>query len=249
MVSVRVYAAGLAAAQLALAATSITSSTTAVPSCAYKGWDKSAGNIGYYADTTDTTYSTYSSCSALCTADTDCASFAYDAGIACILYSQTAEDNVALDSTSPWTFFDRGGVCPSSSSTLAVSATTSSAAATATCTGFEGYDAGSNIGYYASDGTYSACYSICEANSACLSFGVTSNPAACIIYNYTGEGNDISSPGSGNFFYNRGGACPSSTTSATTASATAPAQSGAFPGVSQPYSLSCSICSRILRIP
>lgn len=226
----------LAAAQLALAAatsTTTTSSTAAaaVPSCAYNGWDKSAGNIGYYADdnSTGTTYSAYATCDQLCSATTDCASFAYDAGIACILYSQTAEANVLLDAASPWTFFNRGGVCPSASSTV-VSATTDSsssstaAAATATCTGFEGYDAGANIGYYPSDGTYSACYAVCEANSACLSFGVTSNPAACVIYNYTVEGNAVSSAGSGNFFYNRGGVCPNTTT---------PVQTGAFPGVSR----------------
>lgn len=217
MVLIRV-AAVLALAQLGLAATtttSTTSSTTAVPTCGYKGWDKSAGNIGYYADDTSTTYSTYSQCSALCTANSDCASFAYDGGVACILYSQTAEANVALDSTSPWTFFDRGGICPSST------ATSSSAAATATCTGFEGYDAGSNIGYYTAYGTYSACYSICEANSACLSFAIVSSPAACIIYDYTVEGNDISYPGSGNFFYDRGGVCiSSSSTSSVAASST-----------------------------
>lgn len=249
MVSIRV-ATVLAAAQLVLAATSTTSTTSSasvIPTCGFQGWDKSGSNIGYYADDTSSTYSSYGVCNALCTANTDCASFAYDAGVACILYNQTAEVNVALDSASPWTFFDRSGVCPTStaSSTTSSSATTTSAAATvtATCTGFEGYDAGSNIGYYAdaATATYSGCYAACNANSACLSFGITSSPAACILYNYTVEGNDKSYAGSGNFFYDRGGVCPSSssstsvassTSSSATSSATTPVQTGAFPGVS-----------------
>lgn len=249
MLLIRV-AAALALAQLGMAATSTTtSSTAAIPTCGLTGWDASGTNIGYYADSSSANYSSYSACNALCNANTDCESFAYDAGVACILYNQTAETNVNTDSASPWTFFDRGGSCPPSSttSTTASSTTSSAAAATATCTGFEGYDAGSNIGYYTGSGTYSACYALCNANSACLSFGITSDSAACILYNYTVEGNDVSSPGSGNFFYDRGGVCPSSsssssasssrTSSSATSSATTPVQTGAFPNVSQKFAL------------
>lgn len=250
MVSIRV-ATILATAQLALAATSTTSSTSstssasAIPTCGYQGWDKSGGNIGYYADDASGTYSSYGVCNALCTASSDCASFAYDSGVACILYSQTAEANVALDSTSPWTFFDRGGICPSSTASSSASATSAAATATATCTGFEGYDAGSNIGYYvdAATATYSGCYAACDANSACLSFGITSNPAACILYSYTVEGNDTSYPGSGNFFYDRGGVCPSSSSSSSVVSSTTSASGLTTSTIGSSSGLSSSMTS------
>lgn len=92
---------------------------------------------------------------------------------------------------------------------------------------------GTNIGYYAdaASATYSGCLALCSANSACLSFGLTSTPA-CILYDYTVEGNDIASPGSGNTFYDLGGACPSTTTSAPTSTVTTPVQTGAFANVS-----------------
>ncbi|ROW01282.1 hypothetical protein VMCG_05872 [Cytospora schulzeri] len=85
--------------------------------------------------------------------------------------------------------------------------------------------------YYAdaASATYSGCLALCNANSACLSFGLTSAPA-CILYNYTIEGNDVADASSGNTFYDRGGACPTttSTTSTTTSSTAIPTQTGAF---------------------
>lgn len=115
--------------------------------------------------------------------------------------------------------------------------TTPVTTATPTCTGLVGFDAGgTNIGFYADavSATYSGCLALCDANAECLSFGLTSAPA-CILYNYTVEGNDIASPGSGNTFYDAGGACPATTTtSAATSTVTTPVQTGAFPNVSVP---------------
>lgn len=94
--------------------------------------------------------------------------------------------------------------------------------------------------YYAdaASATYSGCLALCNANSACLSFGITSAPA-CILYNYTVEGNDIAYASSGNTFYDRGGVCPTTTststtisTSTTTSSTSTPTQTGAFANVS-----------------
>lgn len=215
---------------------------TTVPTCGLLGWDSTGTNIGYYPDSATSFYSNFTICESLCTANTECQSFAYDTSVACILYNVTAEANVIADSTSPWTFFDAGGVCPTVATTTTTSTTSTTvpvSTATPTCVGFEGYDIGGNIGYYvdAASVTFGGCEAICDANAACLSFALTSNPVACIIYNYTVEGNDISSPGSGNTFYDKGGACPSTTavtttTSSPTSSVTTPVQTGAFPNVS-----------------
>lgn len=224
-------AAALYLAGSCLAQTSTTSSAaTSTPTCGLVGYDSGTGNLGYYGDSAVATYSSYSACNALCTSNSGCLSFGYDPGVACILYASTAETNVIKSSGSPWTFFDRGGVCP----TVATSSSTSAApAATPTCSGFVGYDAGgTNIGFYAdaASATYSGCLALCNANTACLSFGLTSSPA-CILYNYTVEGHDIASPGSGNTFYDRGGACPSTTASASSTTVTTPVQTGAFANV------------------
>ncbi|CAN8098016.1 unnamed protein product [Discula destructiva] len=196
---------------------------TATPTCAgLVGYDAGGTNIGYY---TDSISITYGGCLAKCSANTACLSFGL-AGGACILYDYTVEGNDIASPGSGNTFYDAGGVCASTSA----SSTVPTATATPTCLGLVGYDAGgSNIGFYAdaTSATYSGCYNICQANTACLSFGLTSGPA-CILYDYTVEGNDIASPGSGNTFYDRGGACPSTTTSATATIVTTPVQTGAF---------------------
>lgn len=223
------FATGLFLAVVCQAQTSTTSASTTEPTCGLAGYDKGS-ELGYYADSAVATYSSYSACNSLCSSNTACLSFAIDPTVACILYSVAADDNVDVSSTSPYTFFDRGGVCP----TVAATTTVATSTATATCIGLVGYDAGgTNIGYYAdaASATYSGCYSLCNANAECLSFGLTTGPA-CILYNYTVEGNDISSPGSGNTFYDRGGACPSTTTSATATTVTTPVQTGAFANVS-----------------
>lgn len=171
---------------------------------------------------------------------------------ACILYDYVVEGNDIASPGSGNTFYDRGGACPSTtaSSSTSVTATSVLTTATPTCTGLVGYDAGgANIGYYsdATSATYSGCLALCNANPSCLSFGLTSTPA-CILYNYTVEGNDIASPGSGNTFYNAGGACPSTTatttTSATSSTVTTPVQTGAFPNVSG-TALALSSCATI----
>lgn len=217
MVSIS-FAVGLVAAHACLAQTTTSSAATSTPTCGLVGYDSGSGNLGYYGDTAVATYSSFSACNSLCTANTACLSFAIDPTVACILYGTVAESNVVASPTSPWTFFDRGGVCP----TVATPSSSSTGpTATPTCVGLVGYDAGgTNIGYYAdaASATYSGCLAQCNANAACLSFGLTAGPA-CILYDYVVEGNDIASPGSGNTFYDRGGACPSTTVPSSTTSA------------------------------
>ncbi|KAI7779611.1 hypothetical protein LA080_000635 [Diaporthe eres] len=90
------------------------------------------------------------------------------------------------------------------------SSTTAPPASTPTCTGVSGWDKdGTNIGFYAdaASATYSGCLALCDANEACLSFGVLSTPA-CALYDYTVEGNIVADASSGNTFYNKGGVCP-----------------------------------------
>lgn len=111
------------------------------PTCGLVGWDTGSGNLGYYSDSGTTVYSNYTACNDLCTSNTACLSFAYDPSVACILYGSVAEGNVVASSTSPWTFFDRGGVCPASTTTSSTVVTSTGAAATATCSGLVGYDA------------------------------------------------------------------------------------------------------------
>lgn len=108
------------------------------PTCGLVGYDSGTGDLAYYADSATATYSSFSACNETCTSDTACLSFAYDPTVACILYGTTAESNVVVSSTSPWTFFDRGGVCPVVATTTS---TTAAPTATATCTGLVGYDA------------------------------------------------------------------------------------------------------------
>lgn len=107
------------------------------------------------------------------------------------------------------------------------------------------------LGYYAdaASATYSGCLARCDANSACLSFGLTSAPA-CILYNYTVEGNDLAYASAGNTFYDRGGACPTTTTSTvtSTSSTATPTQTGAFANVSTAQILSVPPVTRQGRL-
>lgn len=112
------------------------------PTCGLVGYDSGTGDLGYYGDSAVATYSSYSACDDLCTNNTACLSFAYDPSVACILYATAAEGNVVATSTSPWTFFNRGGVCPVVATT---SSTSTGPAATATCTGLVGFDAVSSL--------------------------------------------------------------------------------------------------------
>lgn len=227
-----------------------TSPSSSVPTCGFAGWD-TGSNIAYYADSSS---ATYAACSALCDANTACLSFSYNAAAPdCILYDYAVEGNDVADSNSPNTFFDRGGACPTTTITTTSTSTTPTTTATPTCTGFVGWDDGTNIGkwptcagipttavtdplpgYYAdaASATYSGCLALCNANSACLSFGLTSAPA-CILYDYNVEGNDVAGAGTGNTFYDRGGVCPTtSVTSTTTSTSAVPTQTGTFANVS-----------------
>lgn len=125
-----------------LAQTSTTTSTSTVPTCGFAGWD-TGSNIAYYASAAS---ATYAACSALCDANTACLSFSYNAAAPdCILYNFAVEGNDVADANSPNTFFDRGGVCPTITSTTSTS-TAPTTTATPTCTGFVGWDDGTNIG-------------------------------------------------------------------------------------------------------
>lgn len=208
---------GLGLVAQAQAQTATTTASATQPTCGLAGYD-SGSELAYYGDSATALYSSYSACNTLCTSNTNCLSFAIDPSVACILYSAAAESNVVVSSGSPWTFYDRGGVCPLVAPTSSVVTPT----ATPTCAGLVGYDAGgTNIGYY-SDAvsiTYGGCLAQCNANTACLSFGLTGS--ACILYPYAVEGNDIASPGSGNTFYDAGGACAATSTVAATSTAPA----------------------------
>ncbi|KUI55636.1 hypothetical protein VP1G_03053 [Cytospora mali] len=174
----------LAGACIAQTSTTTTTTASSIPTCGFIGWDTGT-NIGYYSNASS---ATYAGCSALCDANTACLSFSYNSAAPdCILYSYVVEGNDVAGANAPNTFFDRGGVCPiTTTTTMTSSSTTATTTATPTCSGFVGWDKGTNIGYYAdaSSATYSGCLALCNANSACLSFGLTSVPA-CVLYNYT----------------------------------------------------------------
>lgn len=117
------------------------------PTCGFTGWDTGT-NLAYYANSS---FATYAACDALCDANTACLSFSYNAAAPdCILYSYVVEGNDVADSNSPNTFFDRGGVCPTTTTTTSTtttsSTTTTTPTATPTCSGLVGYDDGTNIG-------------------------------------------------------------------------------------------------------
>lgn len=131
---------------VSLAQNSTTTSSSSVPTCSFTGWD-TGSNIAYYAGASS---ATYEACDALCDANTACLSFSYNAaGPDCILYDYVVEGNDVADANSPNTFYDRGGVCPTTTTTTSTStSTTPTTTATPTCTGFVGYDDGTNIGKY-----------------------------------------------------------------------------------------------------
>lgn len=194
------------------------------PTCdGFVGYD-AGGNIGYSSDAVE---ATYGGCLGLCSLNSECLSFGITSTPACILYPYVVEGHDIASPGSGNTFWNAGGLCPDTTTTSTIPTTTSIvsittlslttttlAIVTPTCSGFEGYDAsGVNIGYYTDtvSATYSGCLALCNANSECLSFGLTAAPA-CILYDYVVEGNDVSAPGSGNTFYDRGG-CSSTTVS------------------------------------
>ncbi|KAI3402000.1 hypothetical protein diail_3974 [Diaporthe ilicicola] len=206
--------------------------------CEYRGWGNGT-DIGFYPDPLS---ANETACSSLCDANTACLSFSYNtAGPNCILYGYAVEGTVVYDAASPNNFLNRGAVCP----TIPAPTTTSSLpvpTAAPTCAGFVGWDTGTNLGmpyplnpwpplltrppdFYvdAYSVSYGGCLANCDANTACLSFGLLSTPA-CALYNHTVEGSDVADPNSNNTFYNRGGACPTPTTTP----APVPTQTGLF---------------------
>lgn len=208
-----------------LAQTTTTTAPPTAPTCAYKGWGTGV-DIGFYGDPLS---ATNAACNSLCNANTACLSFSYNsAGPNCILYEYAVEGNVVYDPNSPNSFFNRGNVCPEVPTPTTVSTTTRPIPTAApACTGFVGWDTGTNIGFYpdAYSSSYGGCLELCGANAACLSFGLTSAPA-CILYDHAVEGVNVYDPNSGNTFYNKDGSCPATPTS--TASPV-PTQTGLFP--------------------
>ncbi|KAG8170002.1 hypothetical protein KVR01_000747 [Diaporthe batatas] len=191
--------------------------------CAYRGWGTGV-DIGFYGDPLS---ATQAACNSLCNANSACLSFSYNtAGPNCILYDYAVEGNAVYDPASPNNFFNRGNVCPAIP-TPAPTSTQPIPTAAPTCTGYPGWDTGANIGFYpdAYSASYGGCLALCDANEACLSFGILSTPA-CALYNYTVEGNDVYDPNSANTFYNKGGVCPATPTST---APPVPTQTGLFP--------------------
>lgn len=234
---------------IAAAAPFLAGTCLAQDECAYRGWGTGV-DIGYYGDPLS---ATQAACSALCDANTACLSFSYNtAGPNCILYDYAVEGNAVYDPASPNNFFNRGSVCPAIP-TPAPTSTLPIPTAAPTCTGYPGWDTGSNIGksappvqqylyicvYVCTDSatgfypdaysaSYGGCLALCDANEECLSFGILTTPA-CALYNYTVEGNNVYDPASGNIFYNKGGVCPATPTST---APPVPTQTGLFPNVS-----------------
>lgn len=228
-----------------LAQTPTTTAPPTAPTCAYTGWGTGV-DIGFYGDAAS---ATNEACNALCDANTACLSFSYNtAGPNCILYNYTVEGNAVYDPASPNAFFNRGNVCPEIPAPTATS-TLPIPTAQPTCTGFAGWDTGTNIGksavldarttradsfpaFYpdAYSASYGGCLGLCGANEACLSFGLLSGPA-CALYDHAVEGVNVYDPNSNNTFYNKDGSCPAAPTSTSTAPP-APTQTGAFPNVS-----------------
>lgn len=132
----------LAGTCLAQDPTTTTTAPPTAPTCAYTGWGTGV-DIGYYGDPLS---ATNAACNALCNANTACLSFSYNtAGPNCILYDYAVEGNAVYDPNSPNAFFNRGNVCPE----IPAPTTTSSLpipTAAPTCTGFAGWDTGTNIG-------------------------------------------------------------------------------------------------------
>jgi hypothetical protein len=127
---------------IAAAAPFLAGTCLAQDQCAYKGWGTGV-DIGYYADPLS---ATQAACNSLCNANTACLSFSYNAaGPNCILYSYAVEGNVVYDPAAPNNFFNRGNVCPAVPSPAPTS-TLPIPTAAPTCTGYPGWDTGTNIG-------------------------------------------------------------------------------------------------------
>lgn len=110
--------------------------------CAFRGWGTGV-DIGFYGDPLS---ATQAACNSLCNANTACLSFSYNtAGPNCILYDYAVEGNAVYDPASPNNFFNRGNVCPAIP-TPAPTSTLPIPTAAPTCTGYPGWDTGTNIG-------------------------------------------------------------------------------------------------------
>lgn len=139
-----IAAAATLLAGTCLAQTTTTTAPPTAPTCAYKGWGTGV-DIGFYGDPLS---ATNAACNALCNSNTACLSFSYNtAGPNCILYDYAVEGNAVYDPNSPNSFFNRGNVCPEVPTPTTMSTSTLPIPTAApTCTGFVGWDTGTNIG-------------------------------------------------------------------------------------------------------
>lgn len=105
-------------------ASSTTTSSVAdpAPTCGFRGWDTGT-NIGFFVDTK---YASYTPCKNLCRAYVGCLSFTYRTSdpAVCILYDHIVEGFNTADASSPYVFFNDGGLCPGVAALPGVAATT-----------------------------------------------------------------------------------------------------------------------------
>lgn len=139
-----IAAAATLLAGTCLAQTTTTTAPPTAPTCAYTGWGTGV-DIGFYGDPLS---ATNAACNALCNSNTACLSFSYNtAGPNCILYDYAVEGNAVYDPNSPNSFYNRGNVCPEVPTPTTMSTSTLPIPTAApTCTGFVGWDTGTNIG-------------------------------------------------------------------------------------------------------
>ncbi|KAJ4386045.1 hypothetical protein N0V93_008937 [Gnomoniopsis smithogilvyi] len=155
---------------------------------------------------------------------------------ACILYDYVIEGHDTAYAASPYTFFNRGGVCAvTSSATSTTAATTTATPIPEPTCGLTGWEiSGTNIGYYVSIATYSACNDLCNSDANCLSLAyATASNGTCVLYNHVVEGNVTADSTSPYTYFDRGSVCPqaSTTSSTATASSTTPATPSFTAGV------------------
>ncbi|CAN8099959.1 unnamed protein product [Discula destructiva] len=164
--------------------TNPSTTTQAQPTCGFVGFGNGTASIAYYSDSVS---GTYAGCNALCTSNTACLSFAFSTLATkpeCILYNYKVQGNAIASASSPYTFFDLGGVCPPAT------ATTSTAPAIPSFTAGVQYCPSSQVtynvtapvtGYTGCNATYaeSTCASGVDGSALCNLCGSCYNATSC----------------------------------------------------------------------
>ena len=193
-------------------------------SCGVHGYDKSNA---YSYDGSGAT-ATLSACGAACKADTQCKSFGFG-GSECLLYAKTVAENVNVDATSPYSFFDVGCLTTTttSSTTLTTSTVSTTASPSPTSSGLcgqHGYDLGNPSSYNydnsGANGNLAACSARCLADFKCWGFAFSSTE--CLLYWVPATGNFYPQANSPYVFYDRTCVAPPATTTSTTSTSSAP---------------------------